>query len=70
MRGVEACDHDITTAAGLGRAAELDAADLEVVPVLILRDGEREVARWVGIMPPVADLRRAIAAQQETRCPA
>lgn len=65
MRGVSVCTHDITTASGLGRAAELDAADLEVVPVLILRDGDVELVRYLGALPQPQELRRVIALARE-----
>ncbi len=67
MRGVSVCAHDITTASGLGRAAELDAADLEVVPVLVLRNGDHELVRYVGNLPQPQELRRVIALATEAR---
>ncbi len=67
MRGVSVCTHDITTASGLGRAAELDAADLEVVPVLIVRHGDRELTRYLGLLPKPEELRRVIALATEAR---
>ncbi|MBI4799688.1 MAG: hypothetical protein HY794_13375 [Desulfarculus sp.] len=59
-RGVAVHEHDVTTAEGLGEAAWLEAADEQVLPVLILRDDGRELVRYVGQLPPPAELARVI----------
>lgn len=64
-RGVQARELDITTPGGLGEAAWIDAADCEVVPVLILRDDARELVRYVGHLPQPRELRRVIALTDE-----
>lgn len=66
-RGVEARTLDITTAEGLGEAAWLEAADEPVVPVLILRDGDVEMVRYLGALPLPQELRRVIALAAEER---
>jgi hypothetical protein len=63
MLGVPVCVLDITTPKGLADAAWLELADLEVVPVLVLHDGERELTRYVGEIPTPAQIRRAILAR-------
>lgn len=59
-QGVEARSLDLTTAEGLGEAAWLDAADEQVVPVLLIRDDAHELARYLGRLPEPAELRRVI----------
>ena len=61
MRGVEVVTYDVSTAAGLAGAAWLELADLDLVPVLVLVDDERgEICRYIGSVPPPAELRRVL----------
>lgn len=60
MRGVEARKLDVTQAAGLASAAELELADLEMVPVLAFFEDGRELARYVGTVPKPLELRRLL----------